>query len=351
MKGQSRASLWLAAGLFILSGLSLAACDQFMPPPPPPVEASLTPVAPATIASTSSPVLPSEAPKATATPSSIPSLTPQPATGTVTLTPLPGSPTLSPTITRTGTQTKIPTVTPWWTPLPTRTNTITLTPTPQPAYLRFLRPGAFSKVLSPLQLEAGVTPGEDGLVLLELVGEDGRMISQQRLNYSEYLNRSIAIAPKVVFSIPGVAETARLKLSVKDKYGRTMALSSLDLVLFSIGANDFFPASEQIAPYLIRLPFPDQIVTGGILQVRGLVRPVNANPVIFELLDEQGQVLSSGKLNIGMPSGVLSHTPFEIDLAYKVPKSTQARLVVRQESASRIPGTVELWSVPVLLEP
>ncbi len=245
----------------------------------------------------------------------------------------------------------MPTVTPWWTPLPTRTNTITLTPTPQPAYLRFLRPGAFSKVLSPLQLEAGVTPGEDGLVALELIGEDGRMITQQRFNYSEYLNRSIAIAPRVEFTIPGVAETARLKLSVKDRMGRLIALSSLDIVLFSIGANDFFPPAEQIAPYLIRLPFPDQIVRGGTLQVRGLVRPVNANPVIIELLNEQNQVISSGKLSIAMPSGVLSHTPFEIDLAYSVTQTVKGRLVVRQESANRIPGTVALWSVPVLLEP
>lgn len=214
-----------------------------------------------------------------------------------------------------------------------------------------MRPGAFSKVLSPIQVEAGVTPGEDGLIVVELIGEDGRFLSRQRLNFSEYMSRSIAIAPKVEFTIPGVAETARLLISVNDRLGRKIALSSLDLVLFSLGTNDLYPSNEQIAPYLLRHPFPDQIIQGGVVKITGLARPVNNTPIIFELVNEQNQVINSGSLTVPMPSGVLSHNPFEFELGYTVKQPVRARLVVRQESANRIPGTVALWSVPVLLQP
>jgi hypothetical protein len=189
------------------------------------------------------------------------------------------------------------------------------------------------------------------LVVVELQGEDGRLLAQQRLEYREYINRSIAITPKLTYSIAGVSELGRLLLSVKDKFGRRVAVTSEDLVLFSIGENDFSPAGVSIAPYLFRVPFPDQVVQGGSLHVRGLARPVNQNPVFLELLDEQGQVLSSAQLKIELPSGSLSHNPFEADLEYQVAGPLKARLSIRQESASRIPGTVALWSVPVNLEP
>ena len=188
-------------------------------------------------------------------------------------------------------------------------------------------------------------------MLVELLGEDGRSLAQQRLDYREYMNRSIAITPKLSYAINGVSELGRLILSVKDQRGRFIAITTEDLVLFSIGENEFSSAGVTIAPYLFRVPFPDQIVQGGILHVRGLVRPVNQNPVILDLLDEQGQILASTQLQIDLPSGALSHNPFEVDLDYKLNAPIRARLTIRQESANRIPGTVALWSVPIHLGP
>ena len=306
---------------------------------------------------TPSPLPPSQTPTPSLTSSPSPSYTPLPPSET----PTPGTPTDTPTITLTPTITRTPTVTPtptptrWvfntWTPIPSRTPTITPTPTPPPAYLRILRPGAFSKLLSPVQVEASVSPGEDGLVVVELLGEDGRSLARQRLEYREYINRSIAISPRLEFRIAGVAELGRLAITVSDRFGRRVALASTDLLLFSIGENDFSPAGSGVAPYIFRSPLPDQVIQGGLLAVRGLIRPVNQNPVILELLDEQGQPLAATQLSIELPSGSLSHNPFEAGLAYKVSAPVRARLVLRQESNGRIPGTVALWSIPVNLEP
>jgi hypothetical protein len=206
-------------------------------------------------------------------------------------------------------------------------------------------------LLAPIQIEASISPGDDGLVLIQLLGEDGRMLAGQRLDYHQFINQSIAIAPKFDFKIEGVSELGRVVVSVNDRYGRMVALTSTDLLLFSIGDNDANPAGIGMAPYLFRLPVPDQVIQGGVLAIRGLVRPVNDRPIILELLDEQGKVLSNAELNIPLPSGELSHNPFSIDLAYKVSAPIHARLVIRQESANRIPGTIALWSVPINLEP
>jgi len=188
-------------------------------------------------------------------------------------------------------------------------------------------------------------------VLVELLGEDGRSLVSQRLDYREYIDRSIAIAPKLEFTINGVSELGRLVVSVNDRYGRRAALASTDILLFTIGENDFYPPQTNMAPYIFRAPVADQVIQGGILSVSGLVRPVNVNPVLLELVDEKGQLLANASLKIDLPAGDLSHNPFSVDLTYKVSAPTHARLILRQESIDRIPGTVALWSIPVLLNP
>ena len=82
-----------------------------------------------------------------------------------------------------------------------------------------------------------------------------------------------------------------------------------------------------------------------------MVRPVNLNPLIFELINEQGQVIAADTLQVSLPGGDLSHTPFRLDLPYQVNASTRVRLSIRQVSDDRIPGTVALWSIPLLLNP
>ncbi len=265
------------------------------------------------------------------------------------------APANTPTITLTPSKTTVPTATRWtyptWTRPPTSTPKISPTPTPPMAYLRIVRPGPFSKINSPLEVEAGVSPGDDGLVLVDLIGEDGRTITRQRLNFSEFIGRSIGIAPVLEFKISGVAETARLVISVEDRFGRKIAITSEEVVLISIGDNQVFAAGYQNAPYLLKQPVADQVITGGVLTISGSIRPVNLTPVIFELINEQGQVIAADTLQVDLPGGDLSHTAFTLDLPYQVTAATRVRLSIRQVSDDRIPGTVALWSIPLLLQP
>ena len=271
--------------------------------------------------------------EATAEPSAAPSELPQP--------------TLTPTFEIPPTQGPTPTNTPWWRRTPT------ITPTPQPAAATMLikRPGLFSKVKSPLTISANAMPGADGLVWVELIGEDGRNLYQTRLNFAAYAGRSISIAPEITFELLAPAELARLIVSTRDRFGRVSALTSTDLILIQMGEDQIYPAGYDREPYIIRAPFENQVISGGLLQITALARPVNENPLIVELLDEQGAVLASESLELIFPTGDLSHTPFDVVLPYAVSQSTNARLVFRQESAGRIPGTVALTSLELSLQP
>ena len=204
---------------------------------------------------------------------------------------------------------------------------------------------------SPFRMEAYVIPGNDGLVYLDLIGEDSRPITQEAMDFRGYISQGIWFTHKVSFAIPGVVETARLSLSVNDKVGRKIAITSVDLILLSLGTDEINPPNVVLEPYLIRYPRVNQTIQGGVVLVDGLARPVNENPLILELIDEKKNVVGSAQMQIPPPTGDLSHTPFSITIPYTVNGFTPVRLTLRQESTGRIPGTIELASQIINLEP
>ena len=254
---------------------------------------------------------------------------------------------LRPTASLTATRTPNPTRTPYrW-----RTPTLTPTPTPPLAWMRIQKPGPYSQVISPIQLESLITPGEDGNVYVDLIGEDGRMITQQTLDFSDYLNRHFYISPEIPFVIKPAGETARLVVRVVDQFGRLISICSVDVVLLQVGKSEIQPNPIVDEPYIVRSPREGDSISGGVLIVRGLARAVNQQPMIFELIDEKGNVLGSAVQEISQPYGDFSHVPFEVYIPYTVAEQTKVRMTIRQESDTRIPGTVWLDSWLLTLDP
>ena len=275
------------------------------------------------------------------------------ATSTNTVTPGPSpTVTLTPSLTRTFTATYIPSLTrtPSRTPTNTFTPTITLTPTPPPSVPFIANPGLLSRMVSPIKAEIYAYPGDDGMVRLELIGEDGRLIARQVLDFTSYKHQSIAFYPTIPFEINSAAETARLQVISGDRFGRTISLMSVDVLLLKAGRNEIFGPAITQEPYILRAPEDGQTISGGKLTIDGLIRPVNASPVILEAIGEDNAVIFTKQFNVAAPSGPLSHTPFQLDVAYKVSAPTPVRLILRQEG-SRIAGTVALSSIKVILEP
>jgi len=269
------------------------------------------------------------------------------------------TPDLSATVTLTPTITPSPTITriPSRTPLPTRTRrpsrtpTLTSTPTPPLAFFRINTIGPFSFVTSPIRPEAIVSPGEDGLIIVELIGDDGRLLTKENINYQSYIGRRFGIAPEINFDLGPVSEYGRLSIYTKDRYDRFIALTSVDLLLLQLGSNKISPPKDLTEPFIIRQPRTDEIIQGGVLVVQGLARILSSAPIIIECIDPEGNIVGDAKVEVEAPNQILSHIPFEAYIPYSIQESTNVRFTVRQESSSRLPGTLYLYSFEITLEP
>ena len=321
----------------------------FVPTPLPTDTPTATPEPPTvTPTDTPSPIpLPTDTPTETATPTLTATDGPSP---TPTRTP---SITRTPTKTRTVTRTRIPSLTRTRTATPTITSTatITLTPTPPPAGLRIMKPGPLSKLVSPIKIQSALVVGDDGLVYIDLTGEDGRLLSRQVLNYRAYIGQEIFIAPEVPFEITSAAETARLTMYTQDAFGRRVRLLGVDLVLMQVGDPEINPAAVVQEPFIVRQPVKDMELSGGLLIVDLLARPVSTRPLILDLVAEDGSVVGSRQVDIPPLMGDFSHSPLTVDIPYTVYGRTPVRLTLRQESDGRIPGTVALSSLLIILYP
>ncbi len=234
-------------------------------------------------------------------------------------------------------------VLPEMTPFPTSASKLPL------AQIRILRPGQLSKVTSPFFMETSVIPGANGIVRIELTGEDGRVLTRQVLGFATPHGQRVGINPKITFEISGVSEAARLQVSVEDGYHRTIALSAVDLILLTVGQAEVNPAGDLVEPYVVVSPKPDEKISGGTLSISGLARPVNDKPLSLDLLDNEGKILGSRQILVqGSEDG--SHTPFQTTIPYRVDAPTSARLVIRQPAA-RIPGDEAISSLIVNLAP
>jgi hypothetical protein len=85
--------------------------------------------------------------------------------------------------------------------------------------------------------------------------------------------------------------------------------------------------------------------------VAGSARVVNDQPLIVELIDEQGAIVGSAEALVSQPSDALNHVPFQMTISYTVTHRTRVRLSIRQESATRIAGTVWMSSSILFLDP
>jgi hypothetical protein len=259
------------------------------------------------------------------TAAALPSSTPAEASPTATLTP---SPTASVT--------------------PTPRPTATLTPRPEVpnAAIRILSPGPMSKVISPIVLKGYIRPGANGKILVELLGEDGRLLARDLFRKVTINTEGAYVNIKIPFEVRAAAELGRLQIITKDEFGRLMEIRTTPLLLLSVGENEISAASPEYARTVIYQPDGQTPVYGGTLIVSGEMQPFNETPVIVELLDEEGKTLGLRVLSLNG----LDRQSFSTTISYKVSQQTAARLLIRQAD-ERIGGLVYLHSEAVLVNP
>ncbi|MFQ5617042.1 MAG: hypothetical protein ACE5GO_11370, partial [Anaerolineales bacterium] len=132
-------------------------------------------------------------------------------------------------------------------------------------------------------------------------------------------------------------------------FGRPKALASVELILLSSGNPDLNVVTDLLSRIVIEDPQQGDLIQGGRLIVSGLARPSNSKPLLAELITGEGKVV--GMRVFDTEDGPENeHHPFLVEVPYTVTEPTWARLVIR-ERGERIPGTIYLSSLEILLSP
>lgn len=253
-----------------------------------------------------------------------------------------------PTSTRTLWPTRTPTLT--RTPRPTRTPTVTPIPGIPNAEIEIRNLGPLSRVVSPLHVYLYLKPGAGGKVLIELLGEEARVLYREvrKIDFVE-VGAWATFTLDIDFEIAATAESGRLKISVDDDAGRTVALNSVPLILLSVGDADIVPPQDVLAPIIIRQPKKKALVQGGKLVVSGLARPEGDQALMVKLISDQGSEVGFRLVEVGEPEEG-GYGAFAAEVPYTVIAPTPALLVVLEGGAS-LSDVVHLSSIDVLLSP
>ncbi len=276
----------------------------------------------------------------------------QPPTLTKTSSPSPTMPTQTPeTPSLTPTRTRRPSITPTPTRTrrPTRTPTITPTPTMPFAAIQISAPGPMARLRSPIVLRASLKIASSNRVNVELSGEDGRLLVRKTLVYSAAAGTVVGVVQELDFEIAAVAETARLVISTADRYGRTVALASVDLILLSIGEEEPNPQGSFLEGLVLREPVENTLIQDGVLIASGLARPSADGMLLVELIDTHGRVVGYRQAALGAVDET-GYAPFIVDVPYSVDAPTWV-LLAASMNGERPGGIVHVSSLEVLLSP
>jgi hypothetical protein len=247
------------------------------------------------------------------------------------------------------------------TPLPTLILSTSILPTIEPsatpqlspvlssAVMQILAPGPMSKVLSPIRLRAYVIPGYGSKVRVELYGEDDRLIFRKLTYAYTDLFKWSYLSVDIPFETRAAAELARLQITAEDANGNTVALAATHLLLMPDGYEEITPSGILSERCVFISPVPSVTVSGGTLAVAGTYLPFNTEPLILELVADNGTIVGSQWLEVPSASGSVPLS-FNAEITYSVDVQTQAYLVARQFD-DRITGMMYLFSQPVILNP
>lgn len=257
-----------------------------------------------------------------------------------------------------------PTVTPQLeTPTPEFTVTPTielpsLTPTIPAGFnaysqIHFVSPGPLSSLISPFILQTILVSGESEVVQVDLLGEDGRVLSREL----KKLTRNPAGTYQrfeISYEIRAVSEAGYIRISTKDDFGRLQALNTMPVLLYSVGSAQVNPPGNTIYERVMVDGLKEKVnYYAGEVHLKGIIWPFNEEPIIVELLSQENKPIST---RILAPIGNETQ-PFETVLPYKISEPTPARLTFRQENPQLSVSDPELgkliyvYTVEVILNP
>ncbi len=204
-------------------------------------------------------------------------------------------------------------------------------------------------MISPFILRAAIKPSQDSVVHIELLGEDGRLLMREIRSYESPQTDWISLGSEVSYGVNGAEEPGRLQISVEDEHGRFESVSSVELILHSVGDQDLNLPSDLLEDIVLESPLANRLIQDGKMRVSGLARTRSDQPLRIEIVSSDGKIVGTRQVSVTY-SEENSYGTFAIDVPYTVSNTQSARVQV-WETGDRIPGIVNLSSVEVLLAP
>jgi hypothetical protein len=232
---------------------------------------------------------------------------------------------------------------------------MTSTPIPLPVpvpseKVAIFRPGPGSSVTSPFRVRGWAGPSWNGRVEINLIGEDGRLITSSVAYLLAIPGNAGLFTSEVEFETPLVAEAARLEVSIFGIDDRELDhMASVDVILLSIGSPLVHETIHSPEKLHIYYPETFDTIRGGITQVRGIGWLDTEGPLYIEVLDQDGNVVGATKAEIESEEGGATGA-FTAEIQYQIDAPQRGRIAV-YEPSDTIPGILHYASVFVNLRP
>lgn len=217
------------------------------------------------------------------------------------------------------------------------------------AYLQITLPGDGAAVTAPVAIQARRQGDGAARMWLELYGKDGRLLSRRIIRISGLGAASGVLEELLDFEIPAAAEEGWLRLVFQDRQLRFMAVDTLPLTLKAEGPSRAVPATGDLPDIGIKLPKREAQISGGVLEVRGVVAPHVKLPLRVQLVDATGRVVGQ-RLAGGEPAALPGQIAYSAEVPYAVKTATPVRLLVFEEGGD-LPQIKHLSSLELVLNP
>ena len=210
-----------------------------------------------------------------------------------------------------------------------------------------------SSLASPFDLKLLLTSGKSNRVLVDLLGEDGRMLYSDMLLVDHDYPGSYRDF-EVTFEIRAVSEKGYLRLSAKDENKNLQSLNTMPVLLYSVGATQLnLPGNLSYERISYENLKNKAQIYGGEINVKGLYWPYSEQPTFLDLILPSGKVIATREIPF---DGVEPQT-FETIIPYRITESTSARLAIHQENPlmpildSLLKNYVYYSSIQIFLNP
>lgn len=233
--------------------------------------------------------------------------------------------------------------------VPTLTPTVGLPALPEEALL-ILAPGPQSQVTSPITVTGISDPVFENTLFVQVLDENGAEIGSGHAIIKADLGQRGSFEGTVEFTPPGTQQAGTLVISDSSaRDGHLVHVSSVPITLLPVGgAADILGTSEHPEDIAIQLPVPQQVISGGVVNVSGFSIPYFEQTLRVAVLDADGATVGGGVTTIQADVGQPGR--FETYISYSV-SSEQPGTIQVMAASPRDGSIIHLSSVGVTLLP